>query len=303
MTRMVDERRGQIGILKGLGYSGRDIMMTFMLYSGTAAILGCIIGYAIGVVLFPAVIWFAYEMMYNSIPIRFLTNWKLATIVFIVSLASTLGTTYISCRSEMSESAASLLRPKAPKAGKRVFLEYIPAVWSRMKFMHKVSVRNIFRYKKRFFMMVVGISGCTALLLTGFGLKDSIATFVDSQYEEIQVAKAELLMEETEGDSLPEDLTKTLKELDATCFPYQQTSWDLQLEDRVKGVTVIVPQKKYRKPDPARRSSASVFQGATICPSAIRFDSEMKICRRSRRRWPGYLRTMSTTMCFYPKRP
>jgi putative ABC transport system permease protein len=142
----------------------------------------------------------------------------------------------------MSESAASLLRPKAPKAGKRVFLEYIPAVWSRMKFMHKVSVRNIFRYKKRFFMMVVGISGCTALLLTGFGLKDSIATFVDSQYEEIQVAKAELLMEETEGDSLPEDLTKTLKELDATCFPYQQTSWDLQLEDRVKGVTVIVPQ-------------------------------------------------------------
>ena len=242
MTRMVDERRGQIGILKGLGYSGRDIMMTFMLYSGTAAILGCIIGYAIGVVLFPAVIWFAYEMMYNSIPIRFLTNWKLATIVFIVSLASTLGTTYISCRSEMSESAASLLRPKAPKAGKRVFLEYIPAIWSRMKFMHKVSVRNIFRYKKRFFMMVVGISGCTALLLTGFGLKDSIAAFVDTQYEEIQVAKAELLMEETEGDSLPEDLTKTLKELDASCFPYQQTSWDLQLEDRVKGVTVIVPQ-------------------------------------------------------------
>ena len=142
-----------------------------------------------------------------------------------------------------------------------------------MKFMHKVSVRNIFRYKKRFFMMVVGISGCTALLLTGFGLKDSIATFVDSQYEEIQVAKAELLMEETERDSLPEDLTKTLKELDASCFPYQQTSWDLQLEDRVKG------------------------------PSAIRFDYEMKICRRSRRRWPGYLRTMSTTMCFYPKRP
>ena len=130
---MVDERRGQIGILKGLGYSRRDIMVTFLAYSGIAAALGCVVGYVLGVILFPSVIWYAYEMMYIAIPMRFMTNWKLAISVFLVSMISTLGTTYMSCRSELMEPTASLMRPKAPKAGKRVFLENIPAVWNRMR--------------------------------------------------------------------------------------------------------------------------------------------------------------------------
>lgn len=241
MTRMVDERRGQIGILKGLGYSRRDIMMTFMAYSGTAAVLGCVIGYILGVILFPTVIWYAYEMMYIAIPLRFITDWKLAISVFLVSLISTLGTTYISCRNELAEPAASLMRPKAPKAGKRVFLENIPAVWNRMKFMHKVSVRNIFRYKRRFFMMVVGISGCTALLLTGFGIKDSIATFVDAQYDNIQVAEVELVTDEIDAAAFPDELDKTMNDLSASGFYYQQSSWDLLMPNQTKGVTVIAP--------------------------------------------------------------
>ncbi len=277
MTRMVDERRGQIGILKGLGYSRRDIMMTFLAYSGLAAALGCVAGYALGVILFPSVIWYAYEMMYIAIPMRFMTNWKLAVSVFLVSMISTLGTTYMSCRSELMEPTASLMRPKAPKAGKRVFLENIPAIWNRMKFMHKVSVRNIFRYKRRFFMMVVGISGCTALLLTGFGIKDSIATFVDTQYDNIQIAEVELVTDEivrdapddvvsgdapadeTGGDaladvvsgdapadetrtlSLPDELSKTMADLSASGFFFQQSSWDLLMANQVKGVTVIAP--------------------------------------------------------------
>ncbi|MDO4804285.1 MAG: ABC transporter permease [Lachnospiraceae bacterium] len=245
MTRMVDERRGQIGILKGLGYARRDIMMTFLAYSGSAAVLGCIVGYAAGIILFPSVIWKAYKMMYNEIPTRFMVDWKLAAAVFAVSIGATLGTTYFSCRSELAEPAASLMRPKAPKAGKRVFLEYIPAIWNRMKFMHKVSVRNIFRYKKRFFMMVVGISGCTALLVTGFGLKDSIATFVDAQYDDIQVAEVELLLEEMEDRSdsvdLPDDLREAFAASDASGFFFQQSSWDLTTENKVRGITLIVP--------------------------------------------------------------
>ena len=250
MTRMVDERRGQIGILKGLGYSRRDIMMTFLAYSGFAAALGCVVGYVLGVILFPSVIWYAYEMMYIAIPMRFMTNWKLAISVFLVSMVSTLGTTYLSCRSELMEPTASLMRPKAPKAGKRVFLENIPAIWNRMKFMHKVSVRNIFRYKRRFFMMVVGISGCTALLLTGFGIKDSIATFVDTQYDNIQVAEVELVTDEIGGDSLagenrarslPDELGRTMTDLSASGFFFQQSSWDLLMTNQVKGVTVIAP--------------------------------------------------------------
>ncbi len=269
MTRMVDERRGQIGILKGLGYSRRDIMMTFLAYSGFAAALGCVVGYALGVILFPSVIWYAYEMMYIAIPMRFMTNWTLAISVFLVSMVSTLGTTYLSCRSELLEPTASLMRPKAPKAGKRVFLENIPAIWNRMKFMHKVSVRNIFRYKRRFFMMVVGISGCTALLLTGFGIKDSIATFVDTQYDNIQVAEVELVTDEIYGDmsagetdgnsisdaalpnetygnsisdaALPDELDKAMTDLSASGFFFQQSSWDLLMTNQVKGVTVIAP--------------------------------------------------------------
>ena len=242
MTRMVEERRGQIGVLKGLGYARRDIMRTFLAYSGIAAVIGCAAGYAAGVVLFPGVIWYAYQMMYISLPVRFMINWKLAAAVFFVSLASVLGTTWLSCRNELAEPAASLMRPRAPKAGKRVFLERFPGLWRRVKFMHKVSIRNIFRYQKRFFMMVVGISGCTALLLTGFGLKDSIATFVDAQYEDIQVAQAELVIDETDPDALPDDAAAVMDELGASYLLYQQSSRDLLTEDgRVKSVTVIAP--------------------------------------------------------------
>ncbi|MBE6017546.1 MAG: FtsX-like permease family protein [Lachnospiraceae bacterium] len=239
MTRMVEERRGQIGIMKGLGYSSSNIMFTFMAYSVTAAALGCIVGYAAGIFAFPTVIWFAYNMMYISIPLSYVFDWKLACAVFAVAVAATAGTTYLTCRNIMSESAASLMRPKAPKAGKRVLLERIPFIWKRMKFMHKVSARNIFRYKKRFFMMIVGISGCTALLLTGFGLKDSIATFVETQYDEIQPAQMGLVTDE--ADDISPDLLKTMNELDASYFMYNQSSWDLIQNSRTKNITLITP--------------------------------------------------------------
>ena len=186
MNRMVEEQRTQIGVLKALGYSEHTIMAKYMFYSGSAALTGCVAGFALGTFLFPKVIWYAYGMLYKMDSLVYVFDWKLAVISVIVSLLCSIGTTFVSVRRELTEVAAELMRPKTPKAGKRVFLEYIPFVWKRLKFLQKVSMRNIFRYKKRFFMMVAGISGCSALLVTGFGVRDSVTGIVTQQYTQIQ---------------------------------------------------------------------------------------------------------------------
>ncbi len=241
MTRMVEEQRGQIGTLKALGYDNRDILKKFTVYSGTAALLGCISGYALCIFLFPYIIWVAYQMMYINIPLIYIFDWKLATVSLVVSLACSVGTTYISCRYELSETAASLMRPKAPKPGKRVFLEHIPFIWNRMKFLHKVSIRNIFRYKRRFFMMIVGISGCTALLLTAFGIKDSVAGFAEAQYGSIQIADVELTFKNGNGDTAPQEIIDILNTDSAEYMPIHSAAWDLIYKDDVKNVNLIAP--------------------------------------------------------------
>lgn len=187
MNRMVEEQRTQIGVLKALGYGNGTIMSKYMIYSGLAAVLGCICGYALGTWGFPRIIWYVYGIMYKAGKIAYVFGWKLAAVSLGVALLCSVGTTWLSCRVELGSNAAQLMRPRAPKAGKRVFLEKIPFIWKRLSFLKKVSVRNIFRYKKRLFMMVLGISGCTALLVTGFGIKDSIANVAAQQFGEIQV--------------------------------------------------------------------------------------------------------------------
>lgn len=187
MNRMVEEQRTQIGVMKALGYSEASILSRFMLYSGLAAITGAVAGYAGGTYIFPRVIWYAYEMMYCITTLPYIFDETLAVISLVVAAICSMGVTFATCHHELSEAAAELMRPKAPKVGKRVLLEYIPFIWKRLKFLHKVTVRNLFRYKKRFFMMVFGIGGCTALLVTGFGIKDSIAGVADQQFEEITI--------------------------------------------------------------------------------------------------------------------
>lgn len=247
MNRMVEEQRTQIGVLKALGYSERVIMEKFMFYSGSAALIGCVLGYAVGTVVFPKVIWYAYGMMYQSLPLDYVFDWRLAGIALAVSLACSIGTTWLSCRYEMEETAASLMRAKAPKAGKRVLLERIPFIWKRLKFLHKVSVRNIFRYKKRFFMMIIGISGCTALLLTGFGIEDSIAGFADQQYEEIQIADGTVGLKQ--GINAEPDLTeqrsleKALEQVAQSDTFVSETAWDMIQDDTTKAVNLVVMQK------------------------------------------------------------
>lgn len=186
MTRMVDDDRTQIGTLRALGYSRGAILSKYLLYSGSAATIGCLLGYFGGGWLFPAVIWIAYKMLYN-IP-GFICTYDPA--LFAISLAASLlcsaGITYLSCRHEMRSTPADLIRPKAPSAGKRILLERFTPLWRRLKFLHKVSLRNIFRFKKRMFMMLLGIAGCTALVLTGFGIRDSVANIANYQFDDIQ---------------------------------------------------------------------------------------------------------------------
>lgn len=235
MNRMVEEQRTQIGVLKALGYGKAAIMGKYMFYSGSAALIGCVSGFFLGTYGFPRVIWTAYGIMYQLVPLEYVFNGGLFVISIMVALLCSVGTTWFSCRYELEEVAAQLMRPKSPKAGKRVFLEKIPFVWRRMKFLHKVSARNIFRYKKRFFMMILGISGCTALLVTGFGIKDSISNIAAFQYEEIMIFDGTVNFTDPQGGELKKDFAKV-----ADILYTAEKSMDVYGKGSVKSVNLVV---------------------------------------------------------------
>ncbi len=182
MTRMVDENRNEMGTLKALGYTRFQIAAKYLIYAGSASILGSLVGCLVGMVVFPWIIYTTWNIMYTLEDIHFrFQPWLMISasgMVTIVVLLATYGSIY----KEMREVPAQLMRPKAAKAGQRILLERIPWFWSKLSFMHKVTLRNLFRYKKRFFMTVLGIAGCCALLLAGFGLNDSISDIVPRQF-------------------------------------------------------------------------------------------------------------------------
>lgn len=194
MTRMIADQRTQIGIMKALGYSSGAIMRKYMFYSGSATVLGSIFGIAAGSFAFPAIVWFGYGLIYNLSGLMFTMNWPLALGITAANLLVTLLVTWYCCAKELKCAPADLIRPKAPEAGKRILLERIPTVWNDMSFMQKVSARNIMRYKKRIFMMLLGIGGCTALVLTALGLNDTIQNVVTRQYDDIILYDYEITM-------------------------------------------------------------------------------------------------------------
>lgn len=199
MSRMVEEERVQIGTLKALGYTKAQIASKYIIYAFTATMLGSIIGLAIGFRLLPAIVADMYGMMYTLPKVILEFNMQYALTGVSVAIACTVGATIYSCTKELSQTPANLMRPKAPKAGKRVLLEKIPLIWSKLNFTQKVTARNIFRYKKRFLMTIIGVMGCTALILAGFGLRDSITRMIPSQYGEIFKYDAQI--------SLKDDIT------------------------------------------------------------------------------------------------
>ncbi|MDD6312610.1 MAG: FtsX-like permease family protein [Firmicutes bacterium] len=185
MTRMVEEERSQIGTLKSLGYSNGAISLYYIGYSVLASLTGSAVGIVLGLKTLPTVIGNAYTMLYRLPKIITRFDLKYALIIIPIAIGTTTLATLFSCINELREKPCTLYGERAPKVGKRIFLERISFIWKHMKFSHKVTARNIFRYKKRLFMTVFGITGCTALLLTGFGLNDSINDICDKQFGEL----------------------------------------------------------------------------------------------------------------------
>lgn len=185
MSRMVEEERVQIGTLKALGYNKIQIMSKYIIYSLLASLIGGILGAIFGLEFFPRIIISMYQMMYDiSEMVIELNRYYTVMGVAIMSICI-VGATIYTANKELISTPAEMMRPKAPKAGKRVLIEKIPFIWNRFNFTQKVTARNMFRYKKRFLMTVVGICGCTALIVAGFGLKDSISKIMDYQYLDI----------------------------------------------------------------------------------------------------------------------
>lgn len=185
MTRMVEEQRTEIGTLKALGYSKSRIVAKYIIYATSASVLGTFFGLSIGFQVIPTVVYNAYRTMYILPDMTPAFRWNLALLCFAAAILCTGAAAYFACLRELHSPPAELMRPKPPKTGKRVFLERVTFFWKRLSFLQKVSVRNIFRYKSRIIMTVIGIAGCTALLLAGFGIQYSVLGIVDKQYADV----------------------------------------------------------------------------------------------------------------------
>ena len=185
MTRMVEEQRTQIGCLKALGFTRRAISVKYIGYAFAASFFGGIVGAVAGCVVIPLVIYNAWKIMYTLPDMTFLFQPGICVLAILAAVACTVGASLLACLSTLTATPANLMRPRAPKAGKRVLLERVGFLWKRMGFIQKVTVRNLFRYKRRFWMTVIGIGGCTALIVTGFGIHNSIFDILTKQYDEI----------------------------------------------------------------------------------------------------------------------
>ena len=211
MTRMVEEERTQIGTLKALGYSKLAIAGKYMGYALLATVSGSIVGILIGQKIFPYIIVTAYQIVYPHIPnivIPYHLGYSLAA--GAAAIACTMAATIFACGRELVAQPAELMRPEAPKVGKRVLLERIPFIWNRLNFTWKSTIRNLMRYKKRFFMTVFGIGGCMALMLVGYGLKDSIVDIAVYQYGRIQTYDIMTLIDEEIGEDEKAELDQLL---------------------------------------------------------------------------------------------
>jgi putative ABC transport system permease protein len=200
MTRMIDEQRTSIGAYKALGYGEVPIAFKYVAYAALASLVGGAIGVASGINVFPKVIFDSWAMMYELPPMEQVPQLPLLIGTVLVSILLTSVTAYFSVRSELTAVPATLMRPKAPTAGKVILIERIPSVWRRLSFSQKVTMRNLFRYKKRFFMTVIGVAGCAALLVAGLGLSDSIGSIVGRQYGQILKQDLELRFTPTATD-------------------------------------------------------------------------------------------------------
>ena len=236
MTRMVEEQRIEIGTMKALGYGNFSIASKYLGYAFLATAGGSILGVLTGEKILPYIIIYAYEIMYPHIPKIYVPyHMSYAVMASVASIVCTMGATLASCYKELAAEPAVLMRPPAPKKGRRVFLERIGFIWKRMNFTWKSTIRNLMRYKKRFFMTIFGIGGCMALMLVGYGVKDSVYEIADIQYDEIQLYDGHIFYKD--------DVTKTEKE---ELKEYLKEDTDIQtyMDARMQSVTASKGNKK-----------------------------------------------------------
>lgn len=251
MTRMVDEQRTYIGSLKAMGYKNISIASKYLIYAAVASLGGSIIGLLVGFKAFPTVIFNAYRIMYIMPPVITEFNTYYAVVSTLVAVIATTMAAWIACYNELVETPAFLLRPKAPKPGQRIFLERINSIWSRLKFSQKVTARNLFRYKRRLFMTIIGISGCTALLLTGFGLKDSIMSIAIKQFDEIYRYQMVIELKDSMNEGKRLEFLDSLKE-DSRIKDYtliKEQTMDIGKGDIEKNANLIVFESPNRVED------------------------------------------------------
>ena len=231
MTRMVGEERTQIGTMKAMGYSMAETMSKYLLYSSSASLLGCVLGYFLGTLLIPLLVWFSYGIIYDYARLGFYFSPLMWTLCLIVTVPGSLLVTFLVCRRELREQPAELIRPKAPKKGRRILLERITPLWRQLPFLTKLSLRNAFRFPLRVLMLLLGIGGCTALLVAGLGARDSIAHISSYQYDEILLYDMEVNLD---ADKLSADEAAAL--WDGRCEQWALT--------RKESVTVVCGEKE-----------------------------------------------------------
>ncbi len=240
MTRMVEEQRVQIGTMKALGYKKGSIAAKYILYAFSASMAGGILGALLGKSVLPYVIIKAYAILYINIKeIETPLNWSISIAAILIAEFCVVAATFAACYGELASSPAKLMRPPAPPSGKRVLLERITPLWKRLNFTRKATIRNLFRYKKRFFMTVFGIGSCMALLLVGFGLRDSIKEIVNKQYRTIWTYDMYLSVEEKSMELT--DMLDSNNDIDEYMYA-RITSMDASANDVTKSINLFVPE-------------------------------------------------------------
>lgn len=252
VTKMIDEERSQIGLLKALGYRNGAIGAKYLGYSGLASLLGCVLGILLGTFLFPLAIWAGYGIIYDFAPLTFVFDWLPALLNTGGYLLVMAAVTLTVCWRELRAAPALLLRPEAPAPGKKILLERIRPLWNRVSFLHKVSLRNVFRFKKRLFMILAGVAGCTALIVACFGMRDSVSAIPDYQFDRVDLYSASVQLQEPQprdGETLAEATEQSQQDfldtyhadIAASGFVYEN-SVDADVADTTKQMTIMAPR-------------------------------------------------------------
>ncbi len=267
MTRMVEEQRQQTVTLKALGYDNSVIAGKYVSYALLATLTGAVCGVIIGEIIFPYVIMWAYiDTLYVGVP-RFFTppNFLQGFLAVIISAACTGFAAYAACRVQLNSCAAQLMRPEAPKSGKKVFLENISFIWSRLSFTYKATIRNLFRYKKRFIMTIIGIGGCMGLMLVGFGIRDSITVVAQNQYIDIFRQEASVTIDPQADKEHIDALYHMIENYDGIydTMEVMQQSVTLKANGTERSAILYVPETLYNFDDFVRfrdRISKEIYE-------------------------------------------